>query len=779
MKRYFFIVCLILVYNVISAQKQTYHIGFLLDYTNPEIESLLDRLELEIERVVGEDARIEYPGANRLVNNFNNERAIANYESYINSNVDIIIAFGIINSAVLSKFDTYSKPTILFGTISKELLGENFKFNKKQNLTTIVTLQSYEEDLIFLKEIANPKKVAVILENNFADNIPGEKLFSALGSKLDMDLRLLKFEKLEDILSALDGLDAVYLIGGFYLSTEEIKVLAQELINRDLASFTTTPTKDVENGLLASAHDASEVEQYFRRIALTVESIVNEDILQQSTILEANRNVSINFNTAEQIGISLKYSLIANTNLVGNSNKRYPDKTYSLIEVMKEAIEENLLLESTRQSVELSDQDVRFAKSDYLPNLSVTARGNIVDAELAEAARGRNPQFSTDGTVGLSQLVYSPEVSANITIQQALRNAQKENYRSDELNTVFDAANAYFSALILKANLSIQNQNLELTKYNLKIATENYEAGQAGKSDVLRFKSESVQNTQDLIEAVNQLDQSFYVLNQVLNNPIDNKIDVEDAVIKEGVFSNYNYKRLGEFLDDPQLRKPFVKFLVAEAINNAPELKALDYNIQAAQRSAALFGAGRFIPDVAVQGQYFYQFSRSGEGSSFPPLFPTIPQGYYNVGLNVTIPVFNQNKQNINEQIAQIQLEQLSTNRSNIQLSIEKNVNDAVLEIVNQITNIELSRVFEETAKEALELTQASYANGAVNIVQLLDAQNNFLQAQLASLNANYTYLQSAIRLERFIGTFFLLQTDEEREEFLQRFLEFSNTTQD
>lgn len=773
--RYFLIALLLGFFNCVIAQKESYSIGFLLDYSNPEIESLLDKLEIEIERVVGEDANIIFPENNRLKNDFKRDLARSNYEAYINSEIDIIIAFGIINSAEISQLESYSKPTVLFGTLSKELISEDFTSKQIENFTTILTLQSYEEDLNFLKEIASPKKVGVILEKSFADNMPVSSLFSDLQTKLDLEISLISFDTLDDILNSLDDLDAVYLIGGFYLSNDEIKRLAKELIDRNLASFTTTPTKDVENGLLASSHDESEIDQYFRRIALTVESIVNDDITQQSTIIESDRNVSINFNTAEQIGITLKYSLIAKTNLVGQANERYPDKTYSLIEVMQEAIKENLSLESARQSIEISDEDVRLAKSEYLPNLAISANGNIVDPELADASNGQNPQFSTDGAVGLSQLVFSPEANANITIQQAIRDAQEQNYRSDELNTVFDAANAYFTALILKANLSIQNQNLELTKYNLKIATENYEAGQAGKSDVLRFKSERIQNTQELIEAVNQLDQSYYALNQVLNNPIDNKIDVEDAVIQKGVFSNYNYEQLGEFLDNPQLRKPFVKFLVSEALNNAPELKALDYNIQAAQRSASLFGVGRFLPDIGVQGQYFYQFSRSGEGSTFPPLFPVIPQGYYNVGLNVSIPIFNQNKQNINEQIAQIQIEQLATNRSDVQLSIERNVNDAVLEIVNQITNIELSRVFEETAKEALELTQASYANGAVNIVQLLDAQNNFLQAQLASVNANYTYLQSAIQLERFIGSFFLLQTEEERNEFIQRFLEFSN----
>ena len=85
-----------------------------------------------------------------------------------------------------------------------------------------------------------------------------------------------------------------------------------------------------------------------------------------------------------------------------------------------------------------------------------------------------------------------------------------------------------------------------------------------------------------------------------------------------------------------------------------------------------------------------------------------------------------------------------------------------------------MSKVFEGTAKEALDLTQTSYASGAVNIVQLLDAQKNYLQAQLASANATYNYLQTSMQIERSLGLFFLLQDETVHVDFIQRFLEFN-----
>jgi outer membrane protein TolC len=762
------------------SQTKTFQVGFLLDKNSSEVDTLIEELSEEITAVVGEDATLFFPESSRLVNNFDATQALNNYNALIKNNTDIIIAFGIVNNAVISEIGTYPKPTIVFGALSKELVKNDVLVSNITNYTSIITSQSYTEDLKLLKKLANPKSVGIIVEKAFTDNLPIQETFDGIGNELDLEMSLITFESLSDITQNLNNVDAVYIAGGFYLSNTEMTQLADILIEKKLPSFTANPVKDVKNGILASNHDQSELNQFFRRIALTVESIVNgDDLSGLSSQLESRSTLTVNYNTAEKIDLPLKYSLIATTSFVGNPKEIIADKTYTLVSVMQESIAENLGLQIIEQDINLTNKDIQFAKSDYLPNVTAGATGSYVDPELAQVSNGQSPEITTSGNITLQQTIFSEAANANISIQKSLRDAQIENYNSEALNTVFNTATAYFTALILKANLSIQNQNLELTKYNLKIAQENYEAGQAGKSDVLRFRSQMAQNTQQMVEAINQLEQGYYTLNQLLNNPIDSKIDVEEAELKKGVFSNYNYEQLGLFLDDPKLRQPFVKFLVQEAIANAPELKALNYNLEATERSERLFGAGRFLPTVGLQGQYNYEFSRSGVGTDFPMGFPAIPEGYYTVGLNVSLPIFNQNKQNINKQIASIQKEQLEITKDNVTLNIEKNINDAVLVLVNQISNIQLSQVFEDTAKEALDLTQTSYANGAVNIVQLLDAQNNYLQAQLASANATYNYLQSSMQLERSLGLFFLLQDESERAAFTKRFLEFTQTNND
>ncbi|TYA56004.1 TolC family protein [Formosa maritima] len=779
-----FILCIIFLFaiNAISfSQTKTFKVGFLLDKSSVETDLLLDHLEEEITDVVGEDAIIEFSKEYRLVNNNNEQLALENYK-LITNKVDIIIAFGNFNNEVLTEINTYEKPTILFGVVSDKLLERSqFSSPKKiKNFTSIVTILSYQEDLHILNELVAPKRIGVLIEQEFLNSEIVDQVFTDIEKELEVDLEFITYKNLEDIINNVDGFDAVYLVGGFYFTENEIKRLAEVLIDKKIASFTSTHARDVEFGLLATNNDQSSYEQFYRRVALSVESIVvGEEFEEVSTLLELNKSLTLNINTANRIGIPLKYSLVPSTNFVGDFSLTYVDKKYSLVDVMKESIEENLILKTFKQDVLISDEDVKYAKSNYLPDVFGSVSGNYVDPEMAAASNGQNPELTTSGNISLSQTIFSESANANISIQKALYEAQKENYNSEELNTVFNATTAYFNALILKANFLIQNKNLDLTKRNLQIAEQNFEAGQTGKSDVLRFRSELVQNVQQDIEAYNLLQQGYLQLNEILNNPISTKIDVNDTELNEGVFKNYNYHQFSEFLDSPKLREPFIAFLVQEGLANSPELKSLDFNLKATERSEKLYGTGRFLPTLALQGQYNYTFSRSGEGSTFPPIFTTPPDGFYNVGVSLSLPIFNQNKQNINQQIATIQKEQIQTTTESYKLTIERNINDAVLQLINQISNIELSKVFEETAREVLDLTQTSYANGAVNIVQLLDAQNNYLQAQLESSTATYNYLLSSLQLERYLGNFFLLETEEEKQAFIARFLEFENNLTD
>ncbi len=758
------------IYFATFSQNKTISIGILADKTSAQTAPLLEDLKKEIRSVVGQNTTVKFLDV--LENNYKSEVATANYQALSKSKVDIILAFGVVNNVAIYQLQKYDKPTIVFGNVNSDFidLPENQQTSGIDNITYILVPSSYKNDLGALKSLYDYKKVGIVVDSYLPDALPIKDLFDAYFKEKPAEYNLITLPEDGNIENGLGDVDAVYITGGFSLTDAQFKSMIDAINTKKLVSFSSNGVQDVKRGALSTNQPETNISQFFRRIALNVESILSGTNPSELPLyIDYKNKTTLNLTTAKKIGFPLRYSMLATADFIGTNDENTDETSLSILDIMKGVIDKNLSLEVEKKNVDLSAQDTKLAKSNYLPDVTASANGLYIDPRVAEIAGGANPEFSTSGNIVAKQLLYSPSASTNVGIQKDLQSAQQEVYNSAELDALLNASVAYFNSLILKTNANIQNQNLLITKRNLELAEQNFEAGASGKSDVLRFRSQLAQNTQSLIEAGNQLKQSFNTINQLLNNPISNEINVKDAELSKGVFSQYNYDDFFELLDNPKLQPFLIEFLVAEAKKNAPELKNITYNLNAIDRNYKLNTSGRFLPTVALQGQYSLAISQSGKGASFPVGVPLAPDGTYNVGLNLSLPIFQQNQRNINKQTAKIQEDQLLVQQDNTYLSIEKSVNDLVLDLVNQIANIEISKVAESTAKESLDLTQNAYESGAVPVIQLIDAQSNYLQSQLASATANYNYLISSMQLERAIGYFFLTHTEAENEAFTQR----------
>lgn len=758
--------------NIISfAQAQTtLTIGIINDKQTSDSAPLFQKLKKDISDVIGKD-RVTVVFNEVLYNNHDIKLAKDNYSKLL-GNSDIIIAFGVVNTIMLYEEKKYPKPTIIVGAINNDIVDipKSRKTSEINNLTYLITPFSYSDDLDVFAELYPFKKIGIVLDGFMLDLLPLKKQFDDYFSDKTSTYEFIKLVDNSYNDTLFNDVDAVYLVSNTNLEKELFEKMIASINIKKLPSISGYGINDVERGVLSTNQPAINFDQIFRRIALNVEDINNgTNASDLPLVIDYKKGLSLNMATAEQIGFPIKNSLLATVNLIEGTNNIDSRFSYSLLELMNQVVENNLTLSAEKQNILLSEQDVKSSKSQYLPDVTANVNGAYIDPKIAEISNGENPELSTAGNLSLNQVIYSEQATANIAIQKSLLYAQKEDYNASELDALLNGSVAYFNALVLKTNVSIQNKNLQLTRQNLEIANQNLELGASGKSDVLRFKSQLAQNTQSMIEARNSLSQAYYQINQLINNPISNKISIEDTIISTGNFQNATYDFLIETLDDPKKRHTLIAFFIEEAIRNAPELKNIDYNIDAIVRNYQLNSYGRFIPTLALQGGYNYAFSKSGVGSELPSGYPIPPDGTYNIGLNLSLPIFQQNQQNINRQTSIIQQDQLNTQKDNVKLSLEKNINDIVLDLINEIANIEISEVNLTFSEESLDLSQAEYRNGAIPVIQLIDAQNNYLKAYLSNATAKYNYLLVSMQLQRAIGVFFLMNTATDNQDFIQR----------
>lgn len=750
------------------SQSKPINIGIVLDHESEKTRGLIQELKQEIQAVAGKDATIVFPQQAYLINEYDIAKAERNYQTLLQQDVDLILAIGIVNQQWVSSQSTFPKPTILLGTFNSEKTHLNTEQQSSciKNFNYLVESHTIEEDLIAFSTLYPFQKVGIAVEKSLAEAIAFRSILEKSFLNIHSEFAIIPFDTPNDILNNKGDVDAIYMAGGFHWSTQQVQAFADSLVQLGIPSFTQNGIEQVESGLMATLQPEGVNNQLLRKVAINIDAYINGTPLNELPInVDYTPNLTINYNTAFALNIPLKNSLIAQANVIGDFKNPIAQKQYNLIDAIGQALDKNLSLASSKKNIEINEQNFKKAKSNYLPSLNATAGVTHTDPEMAKASNGQRPEFLTNGSVTLDQTLFSEGVNANITIQKNLLNAQKENFNAQELNTVFNVSNTYFNTLILKANAQIQLRNLNLTKKNLLIAEQNLSAGQSGKSDVLRFVSQKSQNTQAMIQAANQLEQSFNELNRLINNPIDYQIDIENIDLEKGIFEKYNHSEVVKILDDPKLREPFIQFLIEEAKANAPELKALDYNMAATDRSVRL----KLLPTIGFRAQANRTFDRSGVGSTPPSFFPQVDQDY-NVGINMSFPVFNRNQLRIQKHTALIQKDQLLLNKENQEQAMTVNIRNNVLNLSNQVANIELSKVTEKSAFESLELIQTSYANGAVSVIQLIDAQNNYINAQLAQTNAIYQYLINLLQLERQLGHFFILENNNQG--FIQRFLE-------
>jgi outer membrane protein TolC len=141
----------------------------------------------------------------------------------------------------------------------------------------------------------------------------------------------------------------------------------------------------------------------------------------------------------------------------------------------------------------------------------------------------------------------------------------------------------------------------------------------------------------------------------------------------------------------------------------------------------------------------------------------------WNIGVNVSLPLFEGGATSVNIQQTKIEINKLKEIRAQLMQYLELGVHAAVLEANVKMVNLESSKRSAEFANKSLDLVQAAYAKGGVSVVELIDAQNAALNAESNALNSVYEFLTSILKAERAVGKYSLLSTAEEREEFTKR----------
>jgi len=270
---------------------------------------------------------------------------------------------------------------------------------------------------------------------------------------------------------------------------------------------------------------------------------------------------------------------------------------------------------------------------------------------------------------------------------------------------------SFYQALYTQELIDIQRQQLENTRFNLNRITKEIEIGSKPKSDLYDIQFAFAQEEKQLLETIQlggiQITQLFQLLNYT--EFIETKIKLENTF---GVIQNNRSET-----NNPKIKSAQLTF------NSAKK----ELNVQQAQNLPTL------TTFYQLSSFYYKPLNQSdGKVENFSNQVGNNKN--QQLGLQLSIPVFNGFKNNRAVSAAKIDIE-----KSNLKLEEERLLVEQQLEIeaknkVNYLIIEEKLAQMLQFAQASFKTTQAKFASGTVDAFSFSSAKNNLLTSEYASL---------------------------------------------
>ena len=623
-----------------------------------------------------------------------------------------------------------------------------------------------ERDLEVFKEVAAPKKVVFLVSEYMGAAIPG------LATRASETARQVGFElvtvavgnSLDAALAAIPGdADGVYLAPLVQLPPGDAERLVAELIERRLPTFAISGEHAVKSGVLVARLPDQSFGRLARRVALhTLRILDGQDPGQLPVALQLPERVFINMKTARAIGLSPSWRVLTEAELVAVERDDV-ERKLNLEKVMKAALKGNVNIKALEQVVAAGRASVRKARANLLPQLDISSNGRVIDRDRAEAGFGNAPRFLVSGEVNLSQVIYSEGAWAGYTAEKHAQTSREQELIQTRWDIATEVGVAYLTVLRAKTAERIQRDNLKLTRANLELARIRVDAGSSNRADVHRWEARIANDRKAMIDASSQRNLAEIDLQRILHRPPEERFSTEEQDLAVSPQDG-----LLQFVGDPQSFRLFRAFMIEEAIARAPEIRRFDAAIAAQKRILKSARRALYSPTLAVQANASRRLYKGGVGSD-APMGSQVDELEWFVALNASIPLYSGGSRYADIDRNSAEVNRLTRQREAVRDQIAQRASSQLHLAGASFAGIGLSRDAAEAAKKNYQLVATAYSEGAVRVVDLLDAQNTWVTNQQLAADSVCDFMIDWINVQRAVGRFHILMSPEDRADLVNR----------
>ncbi|MCZ6911532.1 MAG: TolC family protein [Proteobacteria bacterium] len=676
--------------------------------------------------------------------------------------IEVIIANGVVASHLAGQWGKLKKPVIAPIVIDAKLQG----FAKPQdalrnNFVYLSSFHSVEDDLSLIQNAVPFSHLVILVQRVTLEGVPAiQAMTERLRQNSYFEVNIIAVDdSVDDLIRQIpEETDMIYVAPLFRLDDQQMRYLAQRLIDRKLPSFSLLGKFEVEMGLMMSATGlTADHTRLARRIALTLQALLlkEADPAPRSTDIGTSRLV-INMETARAIGVMPRWAALTGAEKLFD-NEYDNARSLTLLGAMRGAMQHNLDLKAARFEIDVAEEQVKAARGALLPQLSVSAVGARVNEEQT------SPFFQSESTLGAefdaSQLIYSDDARAALTISRYLRDSSDLVFKSRALDTLQAGGVSYLELLSANAVEQVRQSNLEVTRLNLELAKARAAIGFSGRSDVLRWESQIAADTKDLLAAEAARRAAAIEVSRVMHLPQNFGFITADPGLDQAM-NQVQDERFQTFVGNPLVWDVFQEFVVASALRLSPELQAAGNLVLAQERQALADKRDFYVPDVGLRGTSSHVFDRGGAGSTnLPPGAVGIERDDDNwtVLLEARLPIFSGGTRKAILAQSRHEARKLKVQEAAVAEAVEARVRTTLQLARQSYASIELSENAAASARASMALVTDSYSQGAVSITDLIDAQNTALSADLDAAVSLYSFNIDFMNLLRAQSNFELI----------------------
>jgi len=415
-------------------------------------------------------------------------------------------------------------------------------------------------------------------------------------------------------------------------------------------------------------------------------------------------------------------------------------KDPNLIALIDTALLNNQELNITLQEIQISQNEVRARKGEYLPFLGLRGSagldkvGRYTNIGASEATTDIKPGKETPDP--LPDYMIGAYASWEADIWGKLHNAKRaavSRYLSSVegknfmvTNLISEVANSYYELLALDNQLAIVKQNIDIQTNALEIVKLQKQSARVTELAVRRFQAQ-VLNTQELqydiqqriTETENRINFLLGRFPQPITRASDAFIALEPVTAHSGI--------------------------PAQLLDNRPDVKQAEMDLAAAKLDVKVAKA-RFYPSLGISAGIGYQ-------AFDPKYFIKTPQSLiYSLAGDLTAPLINRNA---------IKATYYSANSKQVQAvyNYEKTILNAYIEVANQLSKINnLKNSYDLKTKEVQALTESIdisndlFKSTRADYMEVLLTQRDALESRFDLIETKMQQMSATVNIYRALG---------------------------